>query len=712
MKTPRSHGLVALVDFALPSRLRAVIVVVIAGLLWVTTASSGSADPATACGQPGFRETVDVGVELPSPIPGTNLPPRTYNLCDFMFPVPGGPFSGVPETQKGVPTLDDGDGFDFPSCQKFKDWLYGPILGEHILGVNSGPTVTSITFDAERSDPSTGMAIYLATWDFKEVGERIWYYRTSVVTWPDQTNAERARLIEIEELIRDHERMHATIDRNVVYELVPDISEALLMLKPAKSDSPEDIAEWRSKADKKANYNVYGDQENLLKAQHTVLRNALQQLFDAKEYGSSVQVAAFYPLPDPCENRIAIESRDGIELEALMADLATFEFEAMGEDGYEPVEPIAWSFEGAVAGIVPDEATGLLTQLVGQAREAGTFEVTVTAEDAEGARGELAVSLEVAPVEIESRLPGGIPGEAYDGGFDLRGPAGPVELGETWSVGTGDPPGWLVLDPPSGGVSGTPDVAGLHTFRIEASVPTGGDPIVIASDATITVEARWLLRQRYGSGTSEETKGYHSEPIPGTEDVNWILDVWTIEGSSSSVRSDEIAGAATRTTSSGFVDQICLMTTRVNCTTQSSSTVDFPVAGTENNPFVTYTVYGAEQAGTPRDVDIAYGVTGSITLIPEQPPDSGDPSFQRIQNSESVTVDFHIGTGGTLAFSLSFADVIYEIDENGVELREYYRCADPAPGGCSVGATPADGLNLRLHSVRNVGSSGGSIEIR
>lgn len=153
--------------------------------------------------------------------------------------------------------------------------------------------------------------------------------------------------------------------------------------------------------------------------------------------------------------------------------------------------PYTWSTGDVLpSGLQLDAANGTLH---GTAAEAGTWDGTVTVEDADGATASTAVHLEIGePVQIATTALGAAQVDTPLAlALDAAGGAAPL----AWSVGAGDLPPGVSLSA-DGQLSGTPARAGDYPFTVRVHCAAGS---VDEADFTMTVAANPVLT--IGSGT-------------------------------------------------------------------------------------------------------------------------------------------------------------------------------------------------------------------
>ncbi|MHB8800639.1 MAG: putative Ig domain-containing protein [Thermoanaerobaculia bacterium] len=143
--------------------------------------------------------------------------------------------------------------------------------------------------------------------------------------------------------------------------------------------------------------------------------------------------------------------------------------------------PVTLTQTGGVGTVTYAVTTGALPSgitlttagvLSGTPTVTGTFNITVTATDANGCTGTRAYTLVVeCPVitVTPATFPGGTTGIAYSQSVGSAGGLGTV----TYAVTTGALPTGLVLDGASGAITGTPTAAGTYNFTVTATDANG-----------------------------------------------------------------------------------------------------------------------------------------------------------------------------------------------------------------------------------------------
>jgi hypothetical protein len=163
--------------------------------------------------------------------------------------------------------------------------------------------------------------------------------------------------------------------------------------------------------------------------------------------------------------------------------------------------------------------------LSGTTTTAGNFAFTVTATDANGCTGSLAITIPV----LSSLSPAGpaLPdttyGSAYNQSITASGGSG-----LTYSVTAGSLPGWLSLNPSTGALTGTAsgaDGAGNYSFTITATDPGSGcstsRPYTFTSRPVVVADSL-----AFGVGNTEYYSGGFS-PTPSTPFVSTATNILT-----------------------------------------------------------------------------------------------------------------------------------------------------------------------------------------
>ena len=121
-------------------------------------------------------------------------------------------------------------------------------------------------------------------------------------------------------------------------------------------------------------------------------------------------------------------------------------------------------------GTLPTGLTFSNGTLSGTPTQAGSFAITVTATDSNGATGSVADTLTVNPATSSltlspTTLPGATANSAYSVTVTATGGSGTY----TFAVSSGSLPSWLALNTSTGVLSGTPTTTGTSTFTITAT---------------------------------------------------------------------------------------------------------------------------------------------------------------------------------------------------------------------------------------------------
>ncbi|MBL0969243.1 MAG: putative Ig domain-containing protein [Brevundimonas sp.] len=302
------------------------------------------------------------------------------------------------------------------------------------------------------------------------------------------------------------------------------------------------------------------------------------------------------------------------------------------------VGPYAFSIAG---GALPAGLTlsggGVLT---GVSSQAGTFDFTVRAADANGFPASQAYSLVVTAPSISlspTSLPGGTTGVAYSQSLSAAGGTGPYGF----TIATGALPAGLTMTT-AGVISGVPTVAGSASFTVRASDANGFSvqsalTIVVAPSAVtaapITVE---ILQGQ--STTVDLTTGANGGPFTGANLVSL-----TPASSAEAVISNPSAGqySLTITPASTFSGRLTATYTLSNASSTSSPG--------------TVTVVVTARPDPAADAE----VTG---LIAAQGETARRFAGSQIENLSNRLDDLRTGGGGTSRLNLGFSGGSQEFD--------------------------------------------------
>ncbi|MCD0278310.1 putative Ig domain-containing protein [Xanthomonas melonis] len=153
--------------------------------------------------------------------------------------------------------------------------------------------------------------------------------------------------------------------------------------------------------------------------------------------------------------------------------------------------PYTYALSG---GVLPAGLTLAGTgNLSGTATVEGTFNFTVEATDANGFTGAQAYALTVAGPNLvlpASTLPAGTAGQAYTAAIT---PASGGTAPYSYALSAGALPAGITLDPASGGLSGTPTVAGTFNFTLTVSDSTPSPAAQASRSYVLTVNAATLV---------------------------------------------------------------------------------------------------------------------------------------------------------------------------------------------------------------------------
>ena len=165
------------------------------------------------------------------------------------------------------------------------------------------------------------------------------------------------------------------------------------------------------------------------------------------------------------------------------------------------IKPYTWSAAGLPAGLSIDPATG---EISGMPTASGTFNSTIAVSDAETllvtASAQFSIVVKPAPLAITTTsLPAATGGAAYSATLAATGGITPY----TWSVSSGSLPPGLTLNPSTGVISGTPDVAGTYDFTVtvtdaENPAMTASQPLSISVSGPVITSLRPASGPTYG----------------------------------------------------------------------------------------------------------------------------------------------------------------------------------------------------------------------
>jgi large repetitive protein len=166
--------------------------------------------------------------------------------------------------------------------------------------------------------------------------------------------------------------------------------------------------------------------------------------------------------------------------------------------GSGAVSPYSFSLSGGTlpAGITLSGSG----QLSGTPTVSGSFPFTVSVRDANGQTGSASLSLNVAVptlVVTPATLPNAVQGIAYNQSLSTSGGIAPY----SYSVSSGSLPAGLILNPATGGISGTPTGSGTVNFSITVTDSTAG------TRATVTIAYALQITARPDPANDPEVRG-------------------------------------------------------------------------------------------------------------------------------------------------------------------------------------------------------------
>lgn len=212
-----------------------------------------------------------------------------------------------------------------------------------------------------------------------------------------------------------------------------------------------------------------------------------------------------------------------------------------------------WSSSGSLpTGLALDPNSG---QISGTLTAAGTFQFTALVTDGNLDSGSQAymITIHTAPVITTTTLPGGMVGNPYSQAVGAANGTPPY----SFSITSGALSAGLALNPSTGGISGTPTVAGSSTFTVtvtdsmNAAASQGFTISIAPAIPPVSITTTSLPAGMAGSPYSQTLAA-----TGGTPPYTWLLAGGALPAGISLNSTGQLSGTPTNPGSSGFTVQV------------------------------------------------------------------------------------------------------------------------------------------------------------